>query len=149
MRIRPFAGVRRAVGGVRVRLQRQTPLVTSFLNLRGRWVVQQFLSDLAARLSPLQRVVAVAHLPAVVFLPASFVFFLCVLDFLFLPPKVLLSSVIVVCAVRLWEELQARPSPSFSHSISLSLSFSPSRPLSCAILSINPFEGSLSRQILV
>ncbi|KAJ1491771.1 hypothetical protein T484DRAFT_1882129, partial [Baffinella frigidus] len=107
MRIRPFAGVRRAVGGVRQRLQRQTPLVTSFFNLkRGRWVVQQLLNDLASPLSPLQRVVAVAHLPAVLFLPASFVFSLCVLDFLFLPPKVLLSSVIVVCAVRLWEELQ-------------------------------------------
>lgn len=66
MRIRPFAGVRRAVGGVRQRLQRQTPLVTSFFNLkRGRWVVQQLLNDLASPLSPLQRVVAVAHLPAV------------------------------------------------------------------------------------
>jgi hypothetical protein len=106
MRIRPFAGVRRAVGGVRVRLQLEAPRVTSFMNLRGRQVVQQFLSDLASPLSPLQRAVAVSHIPAVLLLPAPLSFVFCLLDFLFLPPKVFLSSVAIVCTIRLWEELQ-------------------------------------------
>ena len=41
-------------------------------------------------------------------LPSRAVFLICVGDFVFLPVKAFLLSVLIVCVAELWEELQAR-----------------------------------------
>jgi len=52
---------------------------------------------------------AFLHLPMVFLLPSRVVFLICVGDFIFLPVKAFLLSVLIVCVAELWEELQARP----------------------------------------